>query len=165
MELIVKGPIFSDLLSLDEAYFRFMQGIREEIAQACMDSTSEYCFHFIKDGAFDAEEQTRYVWESVKEGKDASEEGGFAYPGRVSVASMDTLATFNTADMDAGAEIPEIPFSKLGRTSLTGEDFANAELAATLEECDEEDEGSAHPVPYQHGSAHTPGGLPFGRRG
>lgn len=164
MELIVKDPIFSDLLSLDEAYFRFMHGVREEIAEACMASSSAYCFHFIKDGAFDVEEQTKYVWESVKEERDPSSEGGFAYPGRVSVASMDTLATFNTADMDAETEIPEIPFSKLGRTSLTGEEFANALLAARVEECDEEDEGSAHPVPYQ-GSAHTPGGLPFGRRG
>ena len=158
MEVLEKPPLFPDIQGNDSSYLAFMDDLRADMSAVVSTRCTTFCYNFVKDQPFDSEDQSAFLWDSVKPEEEAF--GGFAYPGRVSVASMDTLATFPTSELDQEGQIPDIRFDMHGRTSLTNEEFAN-ELPELLEDPEEEEEGVAHRVPYQ--SAHTPGGLPFGR--
>lgn len=159
MEVLEKQPLFPDIQAKDPSYVAFMEDLRADMSAVVSSRCTTFSYNFIKDQPFDSDAQSTFLWDSVKPEEEVP--GGFAYPGRVSMASMDTLSTFATAELDPEGQIPDIPFDRHGRISLTNEEFAN-ELPELLEDPEEEEEGVAHRVPYQ--SAHTPGGLPFGRQ-
>ena len=160
MEVVLKDSIFSDVTLLDDAYFSFMQANRTDLVTSVASQSSKFCFNFTKDEVFSPEDQARFKWEAGK--GETVEEPGFVFAGRASLASMDTLATFPTSEFDRDGEIPEIQFAKVGRTSLTNEEFVN-DFSTRMHE-DDTEEGSASRVPFAHQTTHTPGGLPFGRQ-
>lgn len=162
MEVVEKPSLFPDIQANDSSYLAFMQDLREEMSSVVSSRCTSFCYNFVKDQPFESQDQTAYLWDSVKPEEEAP--GGFAYHGRVSMASIDTMSTFPTAELDPDGQIPDISFSKMGRTSLTNEEFVN-ELPEQIQEDPEEgedDEGVAHRVPYQ--SSSTSGGLPFRRQ-
>lgn len=163
MEVVEKPSLFPDIQANDRCYLAFMQDLREEMSSVVSSRCTSFCYNFVKDQPFDSQDQSAYLWDSVKPEEEEAP-GYFAYPGRVSMASLDTLSTFPTSELDPDGPIPNIPSSRMGRTSLTNEDFVN-ELPEQIQEDPEEgeeDEGVAHRVPYQ--SSSTSGGLPFRRQ-
>jgi len=159
MEEVESLLLFPDIQANEPTYIAFMDSLRADMSAVLSSRCTSFSFNFLKEQPLESESQSAFQWEIVKAEEDLP--AGFVNQGRVSVALLETMSTFPTFEMDADAQIPEICFSTLGRTSLTSEEFAN-ELPEQIPEEPEEEEGSAaQRVPYQ--STHTTGGLPFGR--
>ena len=153
-------PLFPDIQANDPTYLSFMDTLRADMSSVVASRCTAFSYNFLKDQPLEPEAQSAFQWDIVKTEEDGAP-GDFSVPGRVSVASLDTMSTFPTFEMDSETQIPEICFSRIGRTSLTNEEFANELPELIPEDPEEEEEGATHHMPYQ--SSSTTGGLPFGR--
>jgi hypothetical protein len=153
-------PLFPDIQANDPTYLSFMDTLRADMSSVVASRCTAFSFNFLKDQPLESETQSAFQWEIVKTEGDGAP-GDFSVAGRVSVASLDTMSTFPTFEMDSETQIPEICFSSFGRTSLTNEEFVNELPEQIPEDPEEEEEGATHHMPYQ--SSSTTGGLPFGR--
>lgn len=154
MMIVREDALFPEVGRLDENYHVFMSSARSEIDEQISTKCSNFSFNFFKGAPFADKQQTRFQWPDFQD--EDPPEPVLAYQGRASMASMDTLSTFPSADPES--EIPEIPFNLLGRQSFTNEDIVN-ELPEVPEE---EGIGGVLRLPAEHRS--SPGSIPFGRQ-
>lgn len=149
-------------LTDDEDYRLYMQAARDDMSAHCDAKCEEYAYNFFEDCALKAMERARFEWEQDE--KEWTKGGAgpiFEFEGRASMASIGNFSTMPSLGPElASDEIPEISFSRLGRTSLTNEDFVNYPQEE-IEEGDaalEDDEEPPTRIPYQ-GDEQSPGSL------
>ena len=166
-EPCVPLSLFGPRTLIDDEDFRlYMETARDELSTRCDSKCDAYSYNFFEDCTLKAMERGRYDWvgEEKPHGKGEGDPN-FGYEGRASMASIGNFSTMQSLgpDIDFDSdEIPEIPFHKLGGTSLTNEDIVNY-LQGEIEESEAvleaDDEPSTH-IPYAgQGDEQSPGSL------